>query len=188
MTLRRTAAPSSTTNTVSARLSSESARLGMMSASSRMSVTRRTVANMPGLSRPWRSTSSVTRIVPVAASTTGLTRSTRPGNRSPGNASTSMNAGWPTESRVRSRSGAAIVQRSGSKSEMRNRRCPLDTVSPNFTARSMMRPEKGAVIRVKSWTMRAPSSCARAESSAERALSYTSWLTTRFSRETRARS
>ena len=87
-------------------------------------------------------------MVPVAASTTGLTRSTRAANRSPGKASTSRKAGWSTESRVRSRSGAARWQRSGSKSEIRKRRWPFVTVSPNFTARSMMSPAKGAVIRV----------------------------------------
>ena len=120
----------------------------MISAPWRTSVTSRTPANMPGLSRPCRFTSSVTRIVPVAASTTGLIRSTRPRNCSSGNASTSRIAGWPTESRARSLSGTPITQSSGSKSEIRKSCCPAVTVSPNFTARWMISPSKGAVMRV----------------------------------------
>jgi len=100
-------------------LSSDSAALGTTRAFGFLSASRKTRANMPGRRRSGEVAASVTLMVPVAASTTGLIRSTLAGNRSPGHDSTRSQALWPMRSRLRSRSGTWIGQRSGSKSEMR---------------------------------------------------------------------
>ena len=103
---------------------------------------------MPGRSRPWVSTSSVVLTVPVALSTTGLTRSTRALKRSPGNASTVRCARWPTESRPRSFSGTWIGHCSGSNAEMRNIGVELCTCWANLMKRVTIIPVKGARIEV----------------------------------------
>src|SRR5690606_33628939 len=144
----RTATPSRTRYTAGSPSSSSRASRAMISTASRWSYSIRKRPNMPGCRASAPPHAPLTRHVPLPASTTGATRSTRPWQVWPGSASTCICTGWPGVSVASSRSGTLSVASRRELSTMRMIGVLICTKLPVLIEREAITPEIGAVTVV----------------------------------------